>query len=234
METADEKLRKTSSHMVYMFISAAIMLVGFLITQIFFECFQNIHDKVFISTWWVLSVFPALLYIAYLQKKGIASFRDTGLTRDNLRKGISYGITAGLIAGVVGWLFLYLIGSPTGHLPWNFIILSILSSVFSAPIREEILIRGIIWSIIDDALNLLGHKFKGIEGRRKDALLITAVSIAFLSMHIGREPNVLFTTILFNSFVYSLVYWKTRNLIAPMTAHAISNLFVILRVILFA
>lgn len=234
METVDEKLRKTSSHMVYMFISAAIMLIGFLITQIFFEYFQGIHDKVFISTWWVLSVFPALLYIAYLQKKGIASFRDTGLTRDNLRKGISYGITAGLIAGVMGWLFLHLIGSPTGHLPWNFIMLSILSSVFSAPIREEILIRGIMWSIIDDALNLLGHKFKSIHGGRKDAILITVVSLTFLFMHIGRPLNVLFTIILFDSFVYSLVYWKTRNLIAPMTAHAISNLFVILRVILFA
>lgn len=232
MEAEDGNPGKTIPHAIHLLISAVIMIIGFITTQIFLEYLCDVHDKFLISGYWLFSVFPALLYIAYLERRGIASLSDIGLTRDNLGKGILYGTAAGLIAGLMEWFFLHLTCPTPESLPWNFTALALFSSVLSAPVREEILTRGIIWSVSDDILNLLGHKFKGIGGRRRDALLITSVSLAFVFMHTGREPQVLFTAILFNSFAYSIVYWRTGNLAAPMTAHAISNLFVILGAIL--
>lgn len=64
-------------------------------------------------------------------------------------------------------------------------------------------------------------------------LVIIIVSLFFLFLHIGRPLNVLFTTILFDSFLYSLVYYKTKNLAAPIIAHAISNFFLIIPSLIF-
>ncbi|MBN1860311.1 MAG: CPBP family intramembrane metalloprotease [Candidatus Thermoplasmatota archaeon] len=220
---------------ILLFIALVIMLAGFIITELFFVYALNIQDKFFISGYWVFSAFAALLYILYFHKKGKLSFKDIGLTFKNAGNGAALGVIGGVVAGLAGWAFLFFIGVPAEPLPGSFVLLFFFVSVVSAPIREEIMVRGIIWAFVEKTTNIV-VKYKNIQlgKRKKDAFVVIAVSLAFLFLHVGRGLDVLLTTILFSSFIDSIVYYKTRNLAAPMTAHAIYNLFVLLRPFVFA
>ncbi len=210
------------------------MLIGIIIIEQYFILVLNIHNKFFISGYWVFSVFPVIIYFFYLKKKGKLTFKDIGLTFDNMWKSIPLGVLAGLISGFAGWFFLYLIGSPVEPIPREFVIMFLFASVLSAPIREEILVRGILWSFFERVLNItLKLKKKNYDVKKIDLAIIIVVSLIFLFFHTGRSLDVLLTKILFDSFVFSIVYYKTRNLAAPMIAHSISNFFVILRVFVF-
>lgn len=219
---------------ILLFFALIIMLIGFIVIQLIFIHFLGISNEYFISGYWIFAVIPVLIYFHYLQKQGKIYFNNIGLKSDNLKKNIFIGVLCGVIAGIIGWIVLFFIGSPVSPISREFLILFIFASVLSAPIREEILVRGIIWKFLDDSFEIfLKSKFKSYIKMRKDIVLITCVSLIFLFLHIGRDFNILFTTILIDSFIYSIIYYKTKNLVAPIIAHSISNSFIILRLYIF-
>lgn len=122
---------------ILLFVALLIMSAGFIVTELFFIYCLNIHNKFYISGYWIFSIFPALLYFSHLQKKGKIFFKDIGLSLYNIRKSILFGILTGIVAGIIGWTFSYSIGSPVSPLPKESISRLLFVSVFSAPIKEE-------------------------------------------------------------------------------------------------
>jgi len=211
-----------------------IMVAGFAVINLYFNFVVGIHNEFIVSAFWIIAIIPLVAYFFYLKSKGLMSFHEIGLKFEGISKSILVGLVTGVVLVLIGWLFLNLTGSPVEELPVVYIYWFIFSSVFSAPIREEILVRGLLWSAIDRTI----VRVKGVRGWKlqdsnKDILVVVIVSITFLMMHWGRPPEIMLTTLLIDSFVYSLLYYKTKNLAAPITAHAISNLFVILRPFIF-
>ena len=210
------------------------MIIFFLLINIYFNYILGIYNEIFISGYWIFAIIPVLYYYYILQKKGRIFLSELGLKKDGLSKGILFGLFGGIICGIVGWIFLNFWGSPVSPLQTTWVIFFLFVSVLSAPLREEIMFRGIFWAVSVRAAALISKKKNiKLDPFKKDIVIIFLISLAFLSVHIGRESEVLFTTILFDSFVFSLVYYKSNNLAAPIVAHAISNLFVVARPFVF-
>lgn len=234
MKWSEIRKDKDFLKILLIFTGIIILAAGFTSVHLYFRFFTNFQEDYVISFFWILAIFPLILYIHYLKKLGWFSFPEIGLKSDNFSVSVLKGSVVGILLGLISWLILWLLNSPTGSLPMAYIIIFIFSSVFSAPIREEILTRGLIWSLIEKSFDLLSIQKKiKLNKKRKEFFTVLFVSLIFWSFHLGRPPDKLFTILLIDSFAYSLLYLKTRNLAAPITAHAISNLFIILRTIVF-
>jgi membrane protease YdiL (CAAX protease family) len=219
---------------IYLLMFGLIILVaGFTLINLYFNFVIGIQNEYIISAFWIIAVIPLIWYFLYHKKNGL-SFSDIGLKYKGTGKSIIIGLFVGVFLGFISWLFLGLFNSPVEKLPTIFIYWFIFSSVFSAPIREEILTRGLLWASIERVLSRLSRfgKLK-FSKKRQEIIVVIIVSLSFWIMHWGRPLEIMFTTLLIDSFVFSLLYLKTRNLMAPITAHAVSNLFIILRTIVF-
>ena len=207
-----------------------LMMVFTIIIHLYFKYVLGFTIDYIISGFWVLSIFPLILYLIYFQIKNKISFADIGLKREGIVKASCIGIISGAVIGIIGWVIVYLIGSSVSKVPDNLINLFILRSVIFAPIYEEILVRGLLWSTLNFTALLVfkGQKKPDFE-KRKDIAIIVVISFVFLFFHYDRNTTLLLTKFLFNSFAYSILYYRTRNLIAPIFAHSISNLFVLLQ-----
>jgi len=233
MDEINPDIRREKRTVLLLCFSLMIMLISFVIINLFFILVLHITWDYFIAIFWVLSVIPILFYFYYFQKKKLLSFSDIGLKKSNLGKNILFGICAGILTGLVGWIFLSLFGPPVEQLPTDFIILFIVASVISAPIREEIMFRGLLWAFFDKSLTLiLKTKNNTVNIVRKDILIIIIITGTFLIVHTGRNVELLLTKFLFDSFVFSIVYYKSKSLLVPILAHSISNLFVLFRQII--
>ena len=233
MDEIDPDTHREKTSIFLLCFGLMIMLISFVIINLFFILVLHITWDYFIAIFWVLSVIPILFYFYYFQKKKLLSFSDIGLTKSNLGKNILFGICAGIITGLVGWIFLSVFGPPVEQLPTDFIILFIVASVISAPIREEIMFRGLLWAFFDKSMMLiLKTKHNNVNIVRKDILIVIIISGAFLIVHTGRNVELLLTKFLFDSFAYSIIYYKSKNLLVPIIAHSISNLFILFRQII--
>ena len=212
----------------------AIMVAGFSVITLYFNLALGIYNEIVVSTFWIFAVIPLIAYFFYLKSKGLMSFSEIGLRFEGTLKSILLGSVAGAALGLIGWFFLNLTGSPVEKLPDVYVHWFILSSVFSAPIREEILVRGLLWSAVERTIShVIEVKKWKIGESKKGIMVVTIISVSFMLMHWGRPLEIMFTTLLIDSFAYSLLYYKTKNLVAPITAHAISNLFVVVRPLIF-
>jgi membrane protease YdiL (CAAX protease family) len=230
---SSKHLDKDETNIFLLFFGLVLMLILFVLINLYFY-YLGITNDFFISGYWVFAVIPVFYYYYFLQRKGRIFLSELGLKWKGLVKGIAIGIVGGIISGSFGWLVLNILGSPVSALPTNWVIIFLFVSVLSAPLREEFMFRGIFWAVIERAAALYSKKKNvKLDPRKKDVAIIVLISLAFLSVHVGREPGILFTTVLFDSFVFSLVYYKTRNLSAPIIAHAVSNLFVVARPFVF-
>lgn len=231
---SNKRFDEEETNILLLFFGLVIMLICFVVINLFFNYALGIYWDYFNSGYWVFAIVPVLYYYYFLQKKGHIFLKELGLKRDGLTRGIALGAIGGIVSGLVGWLFMDLQGSPVSPLPMNWVIMFLFVSVLAAPLREEFMFRGIFWAVIERAAALYSKKKNiKLDPRKKDIAIIVLISLAFLSVHVGKEPEILFTTVLFDSFVFSLVYYKTKNLSAPIIAHAVSNLFVVARPFVF-
>lgn len=225
-----EELYKEKISIFLLFFGLVIMLISFIFVNLFFVYVLHITWDYFISGFWILSIIPLMLYFSYFQKKKYLSFADIGLKRSNVTKSILFGVVAGIITGLIGWLFLSLFCPPVEPISNDVVVLFLFVSVISAPIKEEIMFRGILWAFLDkSAVLILKNKKKNFDTFKKDIVIIIVISFAFLFVHIGRNIETLLTKFLFDSFVFSIIYYKTRNLLTPIIAHSISNLLILFR-----
>jgi membrane protease YdiL (CAAX protease family) len=111
----------------------------------------------------------------------------------------------------------------TGEQAWKVFVLLFLPMCICAPIWEEIATRGLFYTFIE---KITRSKFND-NIFVKDIFIIVVVSLFFLIAHFEREPRLLFVT----SVIYTVAYHRTKNIIVPILAHSMYNLFVILRIL---
>ena len=162
-------------------------------------------------------------------KQGKVDFKDIGISTKKLKINIAVGLIVGVFAGIVGLILLSALGVPaekiTGEQAWKVFVLLFLPMCICAPIWEEIATRGLFYTFIE---KITRSKFN--DNRFvKDIFIIIVVSLFFLIAHFERELRLLFV-IFVTSVIYTVAYHRTRNIIVPILAHSMYNLFVILRV----
>jgi len=209
-----------------------VMMISTIIIHLFFRDILGFTIDYIISGFWVFSIFPLFVYLIYFLNNKKISFSDIGLRRAGILKASGYGIIFGVIIGIIGWVISYLIGSTISQAPDNLINLFIMRSVVFAPIYEEILVRGLLWSALSFTAIIMfkGAGKPGFE-KRKDIAIIVIISLVFLFFHYDRNTTLFLTKFVFDSFAYSLLYYKTKNLMTPILAHSIANLFVLIQAI---
>jgi len=207
-----------------------VMMVSTIIIHVFFKNVLGFSIDYIISGFWVFSIFPLFIYLIFFLNKNKISLSDIGFRRAGFLKASIYGIIFGIVIGIVGWVITYLIGSTVSQLPDDLINLFIMRSVVFAPIYEEILVRGLLWSALSYTALIMfkGEHKPGFE-KKKDIAIIVVISLVFLFFHYDRNINLFLTKFVFDSFAYSILYYKTKNLMTPILAHSIANLFVMLQ-----
>jgi membrane protease YdiL (CAAX protease family) len=211
-----------------------VMVLSTVIIDIFFRFILDFRNNFLISGFWVFSIFPLFLYILYVKNKKIFTFEDIGIKKDNIPKTIIIGLISGIIIGIIGLIFIFFFGNRISNISDDIVKLFIFRSVIFAPIFVEILIRGLLWALINTtAIFLLKDSIKTSNEFKKDIIVIIIVSFVFWFLHYNWNIQLLFTKILFDAFAFSFVFYKTKNLIAPILAHSITNLFVLLPVFIF-
>jgi len=159
-----------------------------------------------------------------LQQQGISWDRAFGFSED-LARALRFGIVVAAIFLPIGF-GLQLLSNFVMHLPhspvqpveqqavqtlrtassWAQKIVAGIVTIVIAPAGEEILFRGILYPTIKQA------------GFRQLALWVT--SLAFAAIHLNA---VTFIPLLVLAILLTLLYEKTNNLLAPITAHSAFN-----------
>lgn len=143
----------------------------------------------------------------HIYRKNI-SFSDIGLKGGRLTMYILTGIAVGIPLGA----FEYFIITPVPSMPVfdiRYLFRDLVYMLFFVGLGEEILFRGLVQR---DMTNLFGWKW-GLVG----------ASLMFMVMHLTWHsiPELGFT--LFAGLVFGYMYYRTKNLIAPVVAHGVGN-----------
>lgn len=146
-----------------------------------------------------------------------------GLKTEHAPGNLLWGLLTGAVALMgglgLGYLSNYLLGNPPARdvqeavssasrsqMNWVYFILTVVVAVMLAPVFEEVFFRGFLYSG-------LRNKF-GIQW----SLVITSAFFAFVHFEvIGFLPR------FFVGYVLGYIYEERRNLMAPITAHAVYN-----------
>jgi membrane protease YdiL (CAAX protease family) len=228
--TSDTMVRSQIRAVEWLLGGMGLLVGGFVAISLFCMVVVQVTDAYVIAGLWVLAVIPVMVFVGYGQRKGYVVWRDIGLTTARVGWNIIGGIGAGVGAGFVGWILLDLVGISVGSVPVEGAWVFVLVSVIAAPIQEEVLFRGLLWACVDKALIVvLKHKRTLFVVRMKDIVVIVVISGAFLVVHSDRSIAVVVTKVLFDSVVFSVVYYKSKSLVAPIVAHAVANVVVLLR-----
>jgi membrane protease YdiL (CAAX protease family) len=219
---------------VILWVGVGLMMVSTIIIHLYSAYVLDSTIDYITSSFWVFSIFPLFIYMLYFQHKKKILFADIGLKKKGIIKASFVGIISGAAIGVIGWAITQLIGLSVYPAPDNLIKLFIIRSVVFAPIYEEILVRGLLWSALSYTLIFIfkGEHKPGFE-KKKDIAIIVIISLVFLFFHYDRDTTLFLTKFVFDSFAFSILYYKTKNLMTPIMAHSIANLFVLLQSFIF-
>lgn len=172
--------------------------------------------------WEFFIVFPFVLIITYLTfvRKSLLSWSEIGFNKG--KNGLFNTISYGLIGGIIQGAFIHF---TTDHsLLKERIAINFFEKCISAPIWEEFLFRVLMFSMIEMLVILFIKRFKTTP--RSEAFtkiiwyfsVIMTLSAIFTLMHGG------FSWYIFTfAIIATLVYYKTRSIIAPAITHFISN-----------
>jgi len=172
--------------------------------------------------WEFFIVFPFVLMVTYLAfvRKSLLSWSEIGFNKG--KKGLFNTISYGLIGGVIQGAFIHF---TTDHsLLKGRIAINFFEKCISAPIWEEFLFRVLMFSMFEMFVMLFIKRSK--TAHRSEALnkiiwyfnIILILSLIFALMHRS------FSWYIFTfSIIATLVYYKTRSIIAPAIAHFVSN-----------
>jgi membrane protease YdiL (CAAX protease family) len=164
-----------------------------------------------------LMVFGGILF-PLIWGRLTGQWQDMGFTRANLRSALVWGIAAGFVTGLVG-ILLVKVDNPPADMALQIAIGIPIWLLLASPF-QEFFFRGWLQSRLEQAL-----------GRWQGLLLTT---LLFLLWHyfpsflekstfpLGTIPGILAT---FGAgLLYGYSFQRTRNIIAPWLAHAISGI----------
>ena len=164
----------------------------------------------FLNQAWLLpAVYAAVLAICFwhINRKKL-SLKQIGFSISNIPKYVLLGLAIGVPLGVIE----YYIVIPTPSFPSfevGYFFRDMFYMIIFVGLAEEILFRGLIQR---DMMNLFGWKW-GLLG----------ASIMFSVMHLTWRsiPELAFTFVA--GLIFGYLYYRTRNLTAPIVAHGIAN-----------
>ncbi len=217
---------------VILWIGVVVMMVSTIIIHLFFTHILGFSIDYIISGFWVFSIFPLFIYLMFFMNKNRITLSDIGFRREGLLKASIYGIVFGIIIGLIGWVITYLLGSTVSEVSDDLMRLFVMRSVVFAPIYEEILVRGLLWSALSYTFLIMFKEHNPGFEKKKDIAIIVIISLVFLFFHYGRDTTLFLTKFVFDSFAFSILYYKTKNLMTPILAHSIANLFVLIQSII--
>ena len=212
-------------------ITLAVMIISGFILQIIFSDILGFRKEL-IPCIFFFSIIPFLIMFNNYIKQGKVEFKDVGILKNKLTINIILGLVIGILAGIVGLVLFSVLGVPSENISaeqaWKIFVLLFLPMCICAPIWEEIATRGLFYTFVEKILRSKLNNGKFI----KNLIIIITVSLFFLFAHFEREPRLLFV-IFVTSVIYTIAYFKTRNIIVPILAHSVYNLFVLLRLFMY-
>ena len=208
-------------------VLAAMVLVAFFVQLVVLAFGFDIH---IFSFFYLLSVVPFLVLFPFFVSRGRISFSEIGFVRQGLLRAVLDGVLVGLVVGLFGWLLRFVFGIKTGVVPVggevSFFVVLFFSCCIAAPIWEEIAVRGLFFAVVEN-LSFCSEFLKRKSGLR-DVLVVVVVSLFFLAGHLDRSSMGLFV-IFISSLFYSVSFLKSRNIVVPIVAHFVFNVFVVVQ-----
>lgn len=208
-------------------VLAAMLLVALCVQLVVLVFGFNIH---LFSFFYLLSVVPFLVLFPFFVSQGRISFKDIGFVRKNLLRAGLDGVLLGVVVGLFGWLLRFVFDIETGVVPVggevSFFVVLFFSCCIAAPIWEEIAVRGLFFAFVENVS--FCSEFLKKNGGLRDVLVVVVVSLFFLAGHLDRSSMGLFV-IFISSLFYSIGFLKSRNIVVPMVAHFVFNLFVVVQ-----
>jgi len=217
----------TTIFVIYLFL---FYLFSFQILPSFSITIGNIALPLFQTTQ-ILFVFPLILFISYVLfiRKGMIRWQDLGLNKG--KKGLLSTISLGLLGGLVMILYNYL----TPHfIIQEQITANFIEKCLFAPIWEEFFNRVLLLTIIEIAIIGLTNKYYFENPKYKDKISESSKKFSLFEFYlliifIGAMWFVWWHgiwqsgTILLAGIITSIVYLRTRSIIAPIIVHSMSN-----------
>ena len=172
-----------------------------------------------------LIIVPTTFILIYhlMIREGIASYSDFGLIKEHISKNILTGMVLGVLSGIMAFVLgKYYLGLST--IMESNLILAIIAKGIAAPIWEEFIFRGLIFS------SLLWILEWSKDWSQESRILwigfsYTVVAVIFTLGHYGTS-NLLI--VYFAGIIDTLAFHLTKSLVAPVLTHSIYNLLQIL------
>jgi membrane protease YdiL (CAAX protease family) len=167
-------------------------------------------------------LFPIVLIIAYLFyiRKKLISWSELGFNLGNngVLNTVGYGLLGGIVQGA-------LIFFTSNHfILKNRIWLNFFEKCISAPIWEEFLFRVLMFGMIEMGILLYMKRYRSIELAYKYNKIVWYFNIVGLSaIMFSLMHGEISGYIVSFGIIATLVYIKTRSIIAPALAHLLSN-----------
>lgn len=169
-----------------------------------------------------LIVFPIVLIITYFLfiRKELLSWKELGfnLGKKGLFNTVSYGVVGGLVQGT------FIFYTTNHFLLKNQVALNLFEKCISAPIWEEFLYRVLLFTMIEMAMLLYIKRYERNSRCPKIVKLVWYFNIIVILSAVFSWVHGFFSPwIVTFAIIATLVYIKTRSIIAPSIAHSISN-----------
>lgn len=166
--------------------------------------------------------FPIILIVCYyfFVRQKLITWPELGFNLGNrgLLNTIGYGVAGGLIQGA------FIFFTSTHFLLENQILLNFFEKCISAPIWEEFLFRVLLFGMIEGFMILRLKRFEQYPQFYKFNKLVWYINIiGILSIMFSLMHGEISGYIVSFAIIATVVYIKTRSIIAPALAHLLSN-----------
>lgn len=204
----------------------SIVLFSIFIALLIVEIIFRIPEASYLRpVMYCLIIVPVTLILIhnFLIKEGMASYSDIGLMKNHILKNILIGTAFGILSFIVAFVMVkyYFNSNFPGE---SNLIFAVIAKVIAAPVWEELIFRGIVFSSL---LRIL--EWNKDWSQEKRILWIgfsyTIVAIIFTFGHYGTSNLVI---VYFAGIIDTVAFHVTKSLVASVVAHSIYNLLLIL------
>jgi len=201
------------------------LFIAWLITEIFLKIPETSYLR---PIFFCLIIVPIAFILTYyfLIKKELASYSDFGLTKSNALRNALIGILLGVVSGIIAFIAAkyYFHLNPQGESNLAF---AIIARCIAAPIWEEFVFRGMIFSSL---LWVLEWRRDWLQEKRIlwIGFSYIIVAIIFTFGHLGASHLLI---VYFAGFVDTAAFHFTKSLITSIFTHSIYNLLQIFSII---
>jgi membrane protease YdiL (CAAX protease family) len=146
------------------------------------------------------------LYVSTLRRTAVTDLRQIEYREGLISVAAGISVFA-VVAVTCSFINIHLTGHiPPAEMPWIALV---------APLNEEIVFRGILYSLVFTVCSRIGWK-------DRQHVAAIAVSCVFFSILHGRTSFFLLVNVV-NGIVFGLVRWQYRSVIASYLCHAAYN-----------